>query len=133
MKEKKIDITDRRKEENLFSREWAGRVMLGLQIFQEFIDTWLLQIWNENFSILIAPSLQIGQECWIFILWFVYMDVLYIGDSCFFILCTTVTMSEEFVAVIWNKDPDGKSSFWHSWEETFFFVVVVWYFGLEYQ
>lgn len=60
MKEKKIDITDRRKEENLFSREWAERVMLGLQIFQEFIDTWLLQIWNENFSILIAPSLQIG-------------------------------------------------------------------------
>lgn len=39
MKEKKIDITDRRKEENLFSREWAERVMLGLQIFQEFIDT----------------------------------------------------------------------------------------------
>lgn len=60
MKEKKIDITDRRKEENLFSREWAERVMLGLQIFQEFIDTWLLQIWNEYFSILIAPSLQIG-------------------------------------------------------------------------
>lgn len=131
MKEKKIDITDRRKEENLFSREWAERVMLGLQIFQEFIDTRLLQIWNENFSILIAPPLQIGQECWIFILWFVYMDVLYIGDSCFFILWTTMTMSEKSVAVIWNKDPDGKNSFWRSWEETSFFFV--WYFGLEYQ